>query len=131
MLEFLAKNWWYLLIVGAFAFMMFRGGGCCGGGGRSQGGHSHGGQNNGMSGGGGCCGGGGSSGGHDHMGHNGGNGQYGPDQMINQIEMVRDPECGMTVDPATAIKQNLNGKTYYFCSEACRVNFVRKNQGSL
>lgn len=114
MLEFLAQNWWYLLIVAGFAFMMFRGGGCCGGG------HSHSGRDNS---GGGCCGGHGGSG-HIHARYNPGNGQYGSDQMNNRIEMVRDPVCGMPVDPATAIKQDVDGKTYYFCSEACRRDFI-------
>lgn len=96
-MEFLAQNWWYLLLVAGFAFMMFRGGGCCGGG------HSH--------------------SGHDHMEHNGGNGQY----SSNQIEMVRDPICGMHVNPETALNQTIDGKTYYFCSEACRSKFVREH----
>ena len=30
-----------------------------------------------------------------------------------------DPVCGMTVDPATAIKRAHDGRTYYFCSEGC------------
>ena len=30
-MEFLVKNWWYLLVVGGLAFVMFRGCGCCGG----------------------------------------------------------------------------------------------------
>jgi len=113
-MEFLLQNWWYILLVGGFAYMMFKGGGCCGGG------HSHGGHDN---------------SGHDHMGHNGGNGQYGSsrmsNQMNNQIEMVRDPVCGMYVNPEIAIRQKIDGKTYYFCSESCRSNFVRKHQGSL
>ena len=29
-MEFFVKNWWYLLVAGGFAFMMFRGCGCCG-----------------------------------------------------------------------------------------------------
>lgn len=114
-MEFIAQNWWYLLLVAGFAFMMFRGGGCCGGG------HSDSGHDNSS---GGCCGGGQDKNGHDHMGHNGGNGQY----SSNQIEMVRDPVCGMMVNPETAIKQNVDGKTYYFCSESCRKEFVSKQR---
>lgn len=30
-MEFLSQNWWVLLFVAGYAFMMFRGGGCCGG----------------------------------------------------------------------------------------------------
>lgn len=109
-MEYLAQNWWYILLVGAFAYMMFKGGGCCGGG------HSRGGHDN---------------SGHGHMGHNGGNDQHGSEQMNNQIQMVLDPVCGMYVNPDTAIKQEIDGKTYYFCSEHCRSSFVKKHQESL
>ena len=38
--------------------------------------------------------------------------------------MYKDPVCGMQVDPRTAAAQSTyNGKTYYFCSEACRQQF--------
>jgi Cu+-exporting ATPase len=38
---------------------------------------------------------------------------------------VRDPVCGMTVDPhATAHRQSLAGTTYYFCSAGCRAKFA-------
>jgi len=72
--------------------------------------------------GGGCCG-----GGDNHMGHNGGNEQHGSSQANNQIEMVVDPVCGMHVNPETAIKQNIDGTTYYFCSESCRSSFLRQH----
>jgi YHS domain-containing protein len=40
--------------------------------------------------------------------------------------MTRDPVCGMTVDEkgaaATAVHQ---GKTYFFCSAACKVKFEK------
>lgn len=38
---------------------------------------------------------------------------------------VKDPVCGMTVDPATARHSfAYQGTTYYFCSEKCRSKFV-------
>jgi len=38
--------------------------------------------------------------------------------------MERDVVCGMQVDPNTAAgKSELNGKTYYFCSNGCKVKF--------
>lgn len=37
---------------------------------------------------------------------------------------VRDPVCGMTVDPATARSFEHAGQTYYFCSEGCRTKFA-------
>jgi len=35
-----------------------------------------------------------------------------------------DPVCGMSVDPATALAHAHAGKTYHFCSAACRDKFV-------
>jgi Cu+-exporting ATPase len=38
--------------------------------------------------------------------------------------MERDVVCGMQVDPAKAAgKSDYNGKTYYFCSNGCKVKF--------
>ncbi|KKB84704.1 haloacid dehalogenase [Devosia limi DSM 17137] len=38
---------------------------------------------------------------------------------------VKDPVCGMTVDPATAkYQENYEGQTYYFCSAKCHDKFV-------
>src|SRR5689334_9153108 len=38
---------------------------------------------------------------------------------------VRDPVCGMTVDPHTAKHRAGHlGQTYYFCSARCREKFV-------
>lgn len=38
---------------------------------------------------------------------------------------VKDPVCGMEIDPATAAaSQEHRGTTYYFCSEACHEKFV-------
>ena len=43
--------------------------------------------------------------------------------------LVRDPVCGMSVDPATASeKADYNGTTYYFCSSRCRSEFDRDPQ---
>ena len=41
-----------------------------------------------------------------------------------------DPICGMTVDPATAIHAERNGKTSYFCSESCREKFLSTPAGA-
>jgi P-type Cu+ transporter len=38
---------------------------------------------------------------------------------------VRDPVCGMTVDPASAKHRAAHASaTYYFCSAGCRAKFV-------
>ncbi len=39
--------------------------------------------------------------------------------------MVKDPVCGMTVDPASAAASvEHEGVTYYFCSQGCRDRFA-------
>lgn len=35
-----------------------------------------------------------------------------------------DPICGMAVDPSTALHAECEGKTSYFCSDACRRKFL-------
>lgn len=38
--------------------------------------------------------------------------------------MVRDPVCGMDIDPKTAAgKSEYQGQTYYFCSLGCKQTF--------
>jgi len=39
-------------------------------------------------------------------------------------ETVRDPVCGMMVDPAHTVSAEHDGKTYHFCCEGCRTSFV-------
>jgi Cu+-exporting ATPase len=37
---------------------------------------------------------------------------------------VKDPVCGMSVDPATAAHRSVHGReTYYFCSAGCNQTF--------
>ncbi len=38
---------------------------------------------------------------------------------------VKDPVCGMEVDPAKAVKVEREGKTYYFCSAYCKEQFEK------
>lgn len=37
---------------------------------------------------------------------------------------VRDPVCGMMVDPATTVSAEHDGNTYHFCCDGCRSSFV-------
>ena len=40
--------------------------------------------------------------------------------------MVKDPICGMQVNEASAAaKTEYGGKTYYFCSPACKATFEK------
>ena len=38
--------------------------------------------------------------------------------------MTRDPICGMTVNPDTALHTERDGQTYFFCGEDCRQQFL-------
>ena len=42
---------------------------------------------------------------------------------MNETKWVTDPVCGMAVDPATAIRINVDGGSYYFCEFACADTF--------
>lgn len=41
--------------------------------------------------------------------------------------MVKDPVCGMEIDPKTAAgKSEYMGQTYYFCSPGCKRSFDKE-----
>jgi len=41
--------------------------------------------------------------------------------------MVKDPVCGMDIDPKTAAgKSEYKGQTYYFCSAGCKKAFDKE-----
>jgi uncharacterized membrane protein YraQ (UPF0718 family)/YHS domain-containing protein len=40
-----------------------------------------------------------------------------------------DPVCGMTVDRKTALAAQRDGRTFYFCSEHCRAQFLAQSVG--
>ena len=65
-----------------------------------------------------CCGGHGHTG-HDHTGHGH------TDHPAHGAATVRDPVCGMTVNPATGKHRfDHDGKTFHFCSAGCRTKFA-------
>jgi YHS domain-containing protein len=44
----------------------------------------------------------------------------------DHAQALKDPVCGMSVDPVTATeKVDYMGNTYYFCSAGCRTSFAR------
>ncbi len=58
---------------------------------------------------------------HDHDHHHHGHGAA----PGGTAELVKDPVCGMDVDPATSEhKAEYQGETYYFCCPHCRAKFV-------
>jgi Cu+-exporting ATPase len=62
-----------------------------------------------------CCG-----GGRDHSHHH----DHG-DHHASGGTKVRDPVCGMSVDPATSKHRfDFGGETYHFCSAGCRTKFA-------
>jgi YHS domain-containing protein len=48
-----------------------------------------------------------------------------PDGTSEVAKNVTDPVCGMGVDPASALKVEHAGKTYYFCSKECKASFEK------
>ncbi|WP_114355255.1 YHS domain-containing protein, partial [Devosia naphthalenivorans] len=59
----------------------------------------------------------------DHAHHNHQDGSS--DASVVDVTDIRDPVCGMKVDPASAKhKVTYEGATYYFCSEGCRSKFM-------
>ncbi len=44
--------------------------------------------------------------------------------------VTRDPICGMTVDEATALHAERDGRTAYFCSDHCRQKFLSAPAGA-
>ena len=45
--------------------------------------------------------------------------------------LVTDPNCGMRLEPADAVALDWDGTTLYFCSAACRDQFLREHEGGL
>ncbi len=50
--------------------------------------------------------------------------------MKETTTLTKDPVCGMTVDEATALHAERDGKTFYFCSEHCRQKFLSTPAGA-
>jgi P-type Cu+ transporter len=68
----------------------------------------------------------GGGGGHDHSGHGHGDGH------ADHATTVRDPVCGMSVDPTTSRHRfDYHGETYHFCSAGCRTKFSADPQSYL
>jgi len=50
--------------------------------------------------------------------------------MKESTSEIKDPVCGMTVDPASALHAERDGKTFYFCSEGCQQKFLASPAGA-
>jgi len=52
-------------------------------------------------------------------------GEREPIKKEETMMTVRDPVCGMEIDPATAeVSEEYRGMTYYFCSQSCHGSFT-------
>jgi len=50
--------------------------------------------------------------------------------MTKHTANIKDPICGMTVDEASALHVERDGKTFYFCSDHCRQKFLSAPAGT-
>ncbi len=50
--------------------------------------------------------------------------------MKESPAVIKDPVCGMTVDAATALHADRDGKTFYFCCDRCRQKFLSTPSGT-
>jgi YHS domain-containing protein len=49
--------------------------------------------------------------------------------MSESKKFSKDPACGMSVDEATALHADRDGKTFYFCSDQCQQKFLALSGG--
>ena len=50
--------------------------------------------------------------------------------MLESTSVIKDPVCGMTVDPATAQHAERDGETFYFCCAHCQAQFLSTPVGA-
>ena len=50
--------------------------------------------------------------------------------MKESKSVTKDPICGMTVDEATDLHAERDGKMFYFCSDHCRQKFLSTLAGA-
>ena len=46
------------------------------------------------------------------------------DKRISSNKTVRDPVCGMYMDPRLAVRLEGKNETFYFCSDECRKKYL-------
>ncbi len=51
-------------------------------------------------------------------------------KLFSEEGKEKDPVCGMSVDPKTALHATHEGKQYYFCSQNCRSEFTSQPKQS-
>ncbi len=95
---------WILIFLGVMYWMHGKGGGCCGG-------HSHGNNN------------------HHKSANKDGNSRtdssyHSHSKQIDGQTLHKDPVCGSNVAEDVAIKKNIDGTNYYFCSQECLNKFI-------
>jgi YHS domain-containing protein len=48
-----------------------------------------------------------------------------PKPEVSAEELVQDPVCKVFVPRRNALKAHKNGEDYFFCSEGCRLKFLK------
>jgi Cu+-exporting ATPase len=66
---------------------------------------------------------------HGHTHHNRGQGPVADTPAVHSDGKVKDPVCGMWVDPRSAKhRAEYGGRSYYFCAAGCRTKFLVEPQ---
>ena len=50
--------------------------------------------------------------------------------MKESNTITKDPICGMNVDESSVFHAERDGKTFYFCSDQCKKNFLSTPAGA-
>ncbi|MCS4538772.1 MAG: YHS domain-containing protein [Thaumarchaeota archaeon] len=56
---------------------------------------------------------------------------FGRKEVKVMEKMVKDPICGMDVDPNQAYYTEIGGKTHYFCGAGCKADFKKAQNKEL
>lgn len=51
------------------------------------------------------------------------------DGRLSGNQMVQDPVCRVFVPRENAVKENIGGQTYFFCSRGCAAEFEKQLSG--
>ena len=49
----------------------------------------------------------------------------------NTAELIQDPQCGAYILPVQGVVAKVQGRTYHFCSEGCREEFIQDRKPGL
>jgi YHS domain-containing protein len=55
-------------------------------------------------------------------------GQASKQEPAKVAELVQDPQCGVYIVKDKAVKDKIDGKDVYFCSETCRSRYIERKK---